>query len=66
MGHKYIKENEIFDTSQNGVVPKPTAEEVADGKVLRADGTWVLGGGGSDDIGLSIVNGKICQTYGTE
>lgn len=65
MGHEYVKEGETFNTSRNGTVPKPTAQEVSDGKVLSADGTWV-DGGGADDIGLSIVNGKICQTFGTE
>lgn len=50
MGHKYVKEDETFNTTQNGVVPKPTAQEVTDNKFLRADGTWKNppgGGGGS-------------------
>lgn len=46
MGHKYVKEEDTFSTSANGTVPKPTAQEVTDGKVLGADGTWVEGGGG--------------------
>ena len=46
MGHKYVKEEDTFSTSQNGTVPKPTAQEVADNKFLRADGTWKTGGGG--------------------
>lgn len=63
MAHEYIKENDTFNTSRNGTVPKPTNAEVNEGKVLKADGTW---GEGSGDLGLSIVNGVICQTYGTE
>ena len=47
MGHKYVKENETFNTSRNGTVPKPTGQEVTDNKFLRADGTWQSGGGGS-------------------
>lgn len=67
MSHKYVKEEDTFSTLQNGTVPKPTVQEVSDNKVLRADGTWVVqsGGGGGDDVGLSIVNGVICQTYET-
>lgn len=47
MGHKYVKEEDTFNTSQNGTVPKPTAQEVSDNKFLRADGTWGSGAGGS-------------------
>lgn len=47
MGHKYIKEEDTFSTSQNGTVPKPTAQEVSDNKFLRADGSWAAGAGGS-------------------
>ena len=51
MGHAYIKESDTFSTSQNGTVPKPSASDVSNNKVLKADGTWVAqsggGGGGS-------------------
>ena len=48
MGHKYVKEEETFNTSRNGTVPKPTAEEISAGKVLGAGGTWVSGGAVND------------------
>lgn len=50
MGHKYVKEEDTFSTSANGVVPKPTAAEVSAGKYLKSDGSWATpsgGGGGS-------------------
>lgn len=47
MGHKYVKEDETFNTSQNGVVPKPTAQDITNNKFLRADGNWASGAGGS-------------------
>ena len=53
MGHKYVKEEDTFSTSANGTVPKPTAQEVADNKFLRADGQWKTSGGGADDITYS-------------
>ena len=61
MGHEYIKENDTFSTSQNGTVPKPTASDVSNNKVLRADGSWVTqsggGGGGSSTLaGLDDVD----------
>lgn len=70
MSHKYVKEEDTFSTSQNGVVPKPTAQEVSDNKYLRADGTWKNppggGGGGAsefadlDDVSFSnLQNGQI-------
>lgn len=72
MGHEYIKESDTFSTSHNGTVPKPTASDVSNNKILRADGSWVAqsggGGGGSstlaglDDVLLtSIANGQILQ-----
>lgn len=57
MGHKYVKEDETFTTLQNGVVPKPTAQEVTDNKVLRADGSWVAQSGGGGGA-VTSVNGK--------
>ena len=27
MGHLYVKEDETFNTSRNGTVPKPSAQE---------------------------------------
>ena len=55
MGHKYVKEEDTFSTSQNGTVPKPTAQEVSDGKVLSASGSWVAnsGGGGGSTVSFS-------------
>lgn len=49
MGHRYVKEEDTFSTSANGTVPKPTAGDISNNKVLRADGSWVQqsGGGGS-------------------
>lgn len=29
-----------FSTSDNGLVPKPTSQEVTDGKYLKSDGSW--------------------------
>lgn len=29
-----------FSTSDNGLVPKPTSQEVSDGKYLKSDGSW--------------------------
>ena len=59
MGHKYVKENETFNTSRNGTVPKPTQADVTNNKILQADGSWVSqsgGGGGSSTLaGLSDV-----------
>lgn len=55
MGHLYVKEDEIFNTSRNGTVPKPTAQDVANNKVLCATGSWVAqsgGGGGGSGIGV--------------
>lgn len=57
MSHKYVKEEDTFSTLQNGTVPKPTAQEVSDGKVLSADGTWVPqsgGGGGTSNRNLLL------------
>lgn len=49
MASKYVKSSDVFSTSGNGVVPKPTAADVTENKVLQADGNWVAqsGGGGS-------------------
>lgn len=55
MGHKYVKEEDTFSTSANGTVPKPTAQEVADNKFLRADGTWKVGGGGGSEVEVDQV-----------
>lgn len=68
MGHKYVKDNEIFTTSQNGVVPKPTAQEVSDNKVLRADGSWVEqsgGGGGGGGGNAGLYTGNAAPSAGT-
>lgn len=61
MGHKYVKEEDTFNTFANGTVPKPTAQEIADNKFLRADGTWRTGGGGG-----SIVEVDQIVSSGTE
>lgn len=53
MGHEYVKEGDTFSTSRNGTVPKPTAQEVSDGKVLGANGQWVAGGGGGGGDSVS-------------
>lgn len=60
MGHKYVKEDEIFNTSRNGTVPKPTGQDVTDNKFLRADGSWASGAGGS------VVSADQVVTSGTE
>lgn len=62
MGHKYVKEDETFNTSRNGTVPKPTGQDVTDNKFLRADGSWQNGGGG----GGSTVSVDQVVTSGTE
>lgn len=43
-----VDKTETFNTSRNGVVPKPTQADITNEKVLRADGVWVeqSGGGG--------------------
>mgnify|MGYP007038180465 CR=1 FL=1 len=43
-----VGKTETFNTSRNGVVPKPTQADITNEKVLRADGVWVeqSGGGG--------------------
>lgn len=46
MASRYIERQDTFDISNNGLVPKPTAQDIADGKVLGAGGSWVTGGGG--------------------
>ena len=46
MGHKYVKEDETFNTSRNGTVPKPSQAQVTANKFLRADGSWQDGGSG--------------------
>lgn len=53
MGHKYVKEEDTFSTSQNGTVPKPTAQEVTDNKVLRADGSWAAQSGGGSTVSFT-------------
>ena len=58
MGHEYVKESETFNVNRNGTVPKPTAQDISDGKVLKADGTWGSGGGGgTGDVADVLVNG---------
>ena len=61
MGHQYVKESDTFSTSQNGTVPKPTAQEVTDNNFLRADGTWQAGGGSA---ALEDVTSKIIKASG--
>lgn len=43
-----VGKSDTFNTSRNGVVPKPTQADITNEKVLRADGSWVeqSGGGG--------------------
>ena len=56
MGNKYVKEDETFNTSRNGVVPKPSASEVSAGKYLKSDGTWATpsgGGGGGSTVSIT-------------
>lgn len=60
MGHKYVKEDDTFNTSQNGVVPKPTAQDISNNKFLRADGSWASGAGGS------VVSADQIVSSGTE
>lgn len=57
MGHEYVKESETFNVNRNGTVPKPTQQDISDGKVLKADGTWGAGGGGSGEVADVLVNG---------
>ena len=57
MGHQYVKEPEVFTTSQNGTVPKPSAQDVTDGKYLKADGTWDTPSGGGGGA-VTSVNGQ--------
>jgi hypothetical protein len=62
MGHKYIKEDETFSTLQNGLVPKPTAAQVSDNNVLRADGSWVAQSGGGGGGGTGVHTGTTPPT----
>ena len=57
MGHEYIKESDTFSTTHNGAVPKPSAQDVTDGKYLKANGVWdtPAGGGGG---AVTSVNGQ--------
>ena len=57
MGHQYVKEPEVFTTSQNGTVPKPSAQDVTDGKYLKANGTWDTPSGGGGGA-VTSVNGQ--------
>lgn len=66
MAHAYVKENETFNTVRNGVVPKPTQDEISANKVLRADGSWVEQSGGGGISPFSVVDGKMCLTYTEE
>lgn len=68
----FITAEDVFSTSQNGTVPKPTSQEVSANKVLRADGTWVAqsgGGGGAsnlsdlDDTNISSPSGGQVLKY---
>ena len=54
MASLYITKRDAdrFNVNQNGSVPKPTASDVSNNRVLQADGSWVAqsgggGGGGS-------------------
>lgn len=52
-----VGKNDTFNTSRNGVVPKPTQADITNEKVLRADGVWVeQSGGGGGGGGHTIVN----------
>lgn len=57
MGHEYVKEPEVFNTTRNGTVPKPSAQDVTDGKYLKADGTWDTPSGGGGGA-VTSVNGQ--------
>ena len=51
-----VEEKDVFTTSRNGTVPKPTAQEVSANKYLRADGTWKNppgGGGGGSTVTIT-------------
>ena len=69
MAHKYVKDTDVFSTSRNGVVPKPTQQEVSDSKFLNADGSWKTpqgggGGGGVSDVqvdGQSVVDNGVAK-----
>ena len=50
---------EVFDTSNNGVVPAPGTST---GKFLKDDGTWAAGGGG----GTTITYGSTPPTGGSD
>jgi len=41
-----------FASTLKGLVPAPTAPDVAAGKVLAANGTWITGGGSSANEGI--------------
>ena len=46
MASRYVERGDVFDVNNNGLVPKPTAADISAGKVLSADGSWIVGGGG--------------------
>jgi hypothetical protein len=61
--NKYYRTFKVFSQNYDGLVPKPTAAEVAANNILSASGAWVSnsGGGGSIDsvvagAGISIDN----------
>jgi hypothetical protein len=53
---KYYRTFKVFTQNYDGLVPKPTAADVAANKVLRADGTWATAGGGGGAV--DSVNGQ--------
>lgn len=65
MGHKYVKEDDTFSVTQNGVVPKPTAADITGNKVLQANGQWVAqsGGGGGGSSHTYSTNEQVIGTW---
>lgn len=52
-----VGKSDTFNTTRNGVVPKPTQADITNEKVLRADGAWVeQSGGGGGGGGHTIVD----------
>ena len=41
----------VFSQDTAGLAPGPSASDISSNHILRADGTWVAGGGGGDNLG---------------
>ena len=64
MGHNYVKEEETFNITRNGTVPKPIAADILAGHVLKADGTWGEAGGGGTVTDVQVDHQSVVDENG--